>query len=133
MKPLTDSVKRFIDEARVCRIATAHAEGRPHVIPVCPVYDGDSTVYVDIGRKYATAKALRSNRRMAVLIDEYDEDWNRLKAVLLHCRVEDAEGEEQDRAWEMIREKFPQYKSVGWAPRWTLALRIEGWRQWGVT
>ena len=43
---------------------------------------------------------------------------------MLRCRVEEAGGEERDRAWAMIREKFPQYKPVGWEPRLTLALRI---------
>ncbi len=46
--------------------------GEPHVIPVCPVFDGDSTVYVDIGRRYTTAEALQDAARIAVLIDEYE-------------------------------------------------------------
>jgi uncharacterized protein YhbP (UPF0306 family) len=97
------------------------------------VFDGDSTVYVDIGRRYTTAEALQDAPRIAVLIDEYDDVWSRLKGVLLRCRVEEAVDEERDRAWAMIREKFPQYKPIGWEPRLTLALRIYEWRQWGVT
>jgi uncharacterized protein YhbP (UPF0306 family) len=108
-------------------------EGEPHAIPVCPVFDGDSTVYVDIGGRYATAKALREDPRIAVLIDDYDDNWALLKGVLLRCRAEEATDEERDRAWEMVREKFPQYSSVNWEPRLTLALRIYDWRQWGVT
>lgn len=107
--------------------------GEPHVIPVCPVFDGDSTVYVDLGGRYTIAEDLQENTRMAVLIDEYDEDWSRLKGVLLRCLAAAAGAEERDRAWGMIREKFPQYTSVGWEPRLTLALRIYDWRQWGVT
>ncbi len=133
MEPLPDAVKQFITEARVCRLARTLPNGEPHVIPVCPMFDGDSTVYVDIGSRYAIAEALRDDPRIAVLIDEYDEDWSRLKGVLLRCRAEEAKGEERDRAWTMIREKFPQYSSVGWKPRLTLALHIYDWRQWGVT
>ncbi len=133
MEPLPDPVKQFIAAARVCRIASVRPGGEPHVIPVCPVFDGDSTVYVDIGRRYTTAEALQDAPRIAVLIDEYDDVWSRLKGVLLRCRVEEAVGEERDRAWAMIREKFPQYKPIGWKPRLTLALRIYEWRQWGVT
>lgn len=33
----------------------------------------------------------------------------------------------------MIRERFPQYSSVGWEPRLTLPLRVYDWRQWGIT
>ncbi len=133
MEPLPEPVKQFIAAARVSRIASVRPDGEPHVIPVCPVFDGDSTVYVDIGRRYTTAEALQDAPRIAVLIDEYDDVWSRLKGVLLRCRVEEAVGEERDRAWAMIREKFPQYKPIGWEPRLTLALRIYEWRQWGVT
>jgi coenzyme F420-0:L-glutamate ligase / coenzyme F420-1:gamma-L-glutamate ligase len=133
MQPLPEPVKQFISEARVCRIATARPNGEPHVIPVCPVFDGEATVYVDIGRKYASAEGIRSSGKVAVLIDYYDDNWALLKGVLLRCDAEPADGEEQGRAWELIREKFPQYKSVGWEPRLTLALRIYDWRQWGIT
>lgn len=68
-----------------------------------------------------------------VLIDAYDDDWSKLKAVLLRCRTAPVEGAELERTWEMIREKFPQYKPIGWKPRMTLALRVYDWRQWGIT
>ena len=133
MEPLPEPVRQFVAAARVCRIASVRPDGEPHAIPVCPVFDGKSTVYVDIGHSYTTAEAFRANPRIAVLIDEYDDDWSRLKGVLLRCTMEEATGEEQDRAWAMIREKFPAHKPIGWEPRLTLALRIYDWRQWGVT
>ena len=132
MDPLTEAVKRFIDAARVCRIATVRPGGE-HVIPVCPVFGGDTTVYVDIGPKSAMAAGFRATGTVTVLIDEYDDDWSRLKAVLPRCRAEQATGDEQEQAWEMIRRKFPQYSTVDWHPRLTLALRIHEWRQWGIT
>ncbi|MCH7997926.1 MAG: pyridoxamine 5'-phosphate oxidase family protein [Chloroflexi bacterium] len=104
---MPEPVREFVAAARVCRIASVRPGGEPHVIPVCPVFDSESTVYVDIGSRYATAEALRENARIAVLIDEYDDDWSRLKGVLLRCTMEEAMGEERDRAWAMIREKFP--------------------------
>lgn len=133
MDALPEALARFIEAARVCRIATVRGGGEPHVIPVCPVFDGDSTLYVDIGRRSATAEGFRSSGRVTVLIDEYDEDWSELKAVLLRCRATEAAGEEREQAWEMIRAKFPQYKTVDWQPRLTLALHVQDWRQWGIT
>lgn len=132
MEPLPEAVKEFVAAAPVCRIATVRPDGEPNVIPVCPVFDGEATVYVDISATYATADALRHEPRIAVLIDEYYDDWSSLKAVLLRCRTEEISAEERERAWELIREKFPQYGSVGWEPRLTLALRIYDWREWGV-
>ena len=107
MDAIPDAVKEFIREARVCRIATELPSGEPHVIPVCPVYDGDATVYIDIGSKYTSAEGVRANERVAVLIDYYDDNWALLKGVLLRTRAEAIEGDERDRAWDLIREKFP--------------------------
>ena len=104
----------------------------PHVIPVCPVFDGESILYVDIGDRSASAEGVRGSGNVTALIDDYEDDWSRLKAVLLHCRAEIVQGDEKDRAWEMIREKFPQHSTVSWEPRLTLGLRIHDWRQWGV-
>ena len=131
-QPLPQAVKDFIAAARVCRIATVRRNGEPHVISVCPVFDGESTVYVDIGPDYVTAKNIEAERRVTVLIDEYSEDWNELKGVVLRCGAEPVSGAEQDAAWERIRLKFPQYKGIGWEPRLTLALRVHKWRQYGV-
>jgi nitroimidazol reductase NimA-like FMN-containing flavoprotein (pyridoxamine 5'-phosphate oxidase superfamily) len=132
MKRLPAAVKRYIDAAHVCRIATARPDGAPHVIPVCPVFDGDRTLYVDLGPDSVTARGLRANPRVAVLIDEYDDDWTRLRKVLLHCAARPVKGAERTAAWKRIRTKYPQYTTVNWRPRLTVALRIERWMQEGV-
>lgn len=131
-EPIPQAVKDFIAAAPVCRIATVRANGEPHVIPVCPVFDGERTVYVDLGERSVTAVALEDEPRIAVLIDEYDDDWAKLRKVLLHCTAERVSGAEQDAAWTGIRAKFPQYVSVDWKPRRTMALRIDRWMQEGV-
>lgn len=132
MESLPDEVGEFIGDAPVCRIATVKPDGEPHVIPVCPVFDGESTVYVDVGERSATAAGVSVNGLVTVLIDEYHDDWSKLKAVLLRCRARVVDGDEKERAWAMIREKFPQYSSVNWEPRLTLALEPHDWRQWGM-
>lgn len=132
MEPLPDAIKAFLAAARVCRIATVRADGQPHLIPVCPVYNGDQILYVDIGSRSASAEGVGGNGLVAVLVDEYDEDWSRLKGLLLRCRAQALEGEAVEAAWRQIREKYPQYGSVGWEPRLTLALSIQEWRQWGI-
>lgn len=131
-KPLPDAVRRFIDAAPVCRVATVRGDGAPHVIPVCPVFDGDETVYVDLGPDSMTARGLRATPRVAVLVDEYHDDWTRLRKVLLHCTARPVDDADQAAAWDRIRAKFPQYTTVNWQPRLTVALRIESWMQEGV-
>ena len=66
-----------------------------HTSSVCPAFDpGANTVYVDLTRHGASARAIRENPNVAVLIDEYHDDWSKLKAVILHCRAEPVQGEE---------------------------------------
>lgn len=132
MQPLTDDVRSFLEAMPVCRIATVRPGGEPHVIPVCPVFDGE-TVYVDVGERSATAEGVSENGLVTALFDEYYDDWSKLRAVLLRCRARPVEGDEKERAWRMIREKYPQYTTVDWNPRLTLALEPYDWRQWGVT
>jgi nitroimidazol reductase NimA-like FMN-containing flavoprotein (pyridoxamine 5'-phosphate oxidase superfamily) len=131
VKELPAAVREFIDAAHVCRIATVRADGEPHVIPVCPVFDRE-TVFVDLGPKSTSAKALEHDARIAVLIDEYDDDWTKLRKVILKCRAERVTGTEQERAWDLIRTKYPQYTTVDWKPRLTMALRIYDWIAEGV-
>jgi nitroimidazol reductase NimA-like FMN-containing flavoprotein (pyridoxamine 5'-phosphate oxidase superfamily) len=132
MEPLPDAVMQFVRDAPVCRIATARVSGKPHVIPVCPAFDGEATVYVDLTRHGVSARALRENPKAAVLIDEYHDDWSKLKAVILHCAAEEIEGTELESAWALFREKFPQGAAIGWTARLTMALRIHGWTEWGL-
>jgi nitroimidazol reductase NimA-like FMN-containing flavoprotein (pyridoxamine 5'-phosphate oxidase superfamily) len=132
VRPIPQSVNDFIAAARVCRIATVRPNGEPHVIPVCPVFDGDRTVFVDLGERSLTALALAGERRVTVLIDEYDDDWTKLRKVLLRCTAEPVTGAEQESVWVRIRTKFPEYASVDWKPRLTMALRINRWMQEGI-
>jgi len=133
MNAIPDEIKRYIAAAPVCRIATVRADGAPHVIPVCPVFDGDRTIYVDLGPRSVAARALSAEPRIAVLIDEYHDDWGKLQAVILRCRAEEVSGEELERVWAMLREKYPQGELIGWSARLTLALRIRDWSEWGIT
>jgi len=36
-----DPIQAKLKEARVARLATVDAEGRPHMVPVCFAYDGE--------------------------------------------------------------------------------------------
>jgi hypothetical protein len=84
-------------------------------------------VYVDLGPKSTSGRALDHERRVTVLIDDYFDDWSKLRKVILRCVAEPVTGAEQEAAWERIRAKFPQYKAIDWKPRLTVALRIREW------
>ena len=120
MLSLSPEDRAFLHQARVGRLATASAEGEPHVVPVCFVFDG-TYLYSAIDAKPKRVAApnlrrlrnLRENPRARLLVDRYDEDWARLRYVLLACRAEILEtGPDRDRALLLLREKYPQYRSM---------------------
>ena len=121
MPPLTESQARFLTEARVARLATADAGGRPHVIPVCFVFDGEN-IYIVLDRKPKSVELTRlrrvrnilANPQAALVVDQWDEDWQALRYVLASCRAEmlPGNGEEEARAVALLRRKYPQYRSM---------------------
>ena len=99
------------DDQRVARLATVDPAGRPHVVPICFVLDGD-TLYTVVDEKPKGTRRLQrlrnieANPQVEVLIDEYDEDWTRLWWVRLRgtARIVD-----DPRAMELLAAKYPQY------------------------
>lgn len=121
MPPLTELQTRFLADARVARLATADADGRPHVIPVCFVFTG-KTIYIVIDRKPKTAELTRlrrvrnilSNPHASLVVDHYEEDWQSLRYILVACRAELLTGSEDEaaRAVALLRQKYPQYQEM---------------------
>jgi PPOX class probable F420-dependent enzyme len=100
------------EDARVARLATVNPQGRPHVVPICFVIDGD-TLYTAVDEKPKRTRRLQrllnieANPRVEVLIDGYDEDWSKLWWVRLRgtARIGD-----DPRAVELLAAKYPQYR-----------------------
>jgi PPOX class probable F420-dependent enzyme len=101
----------------VARLATTDPDGRPHLVPIVFALDGD-TLYSAVDRKPKRSTTLRriENARarpeVTVLVDHYDDDWTRLWWIRLRgsARILDA-GEERAHALQLLREKYPQYRS----------------------
>ena len=113
--------------ARVARLATADAGGRPHVVPVVFAVDGDC-VYSVVDAKPKRTTALRrlanvaENPRVALLADHYEEDWGALwwvradgvgRVLEPGPGVEAEGGAEAARAVDLLRARYPQQRAVG--------------------
>jgi PPOX class probable F420-dependent enzyme len=101
----------------VARLATTDPDGRPHLVPIVFALDGD-TLYSAVDRKPKRSTTLRriENARarpeVTILVDHYDDDWTRLWWIRLRgsARILDT-GEERAHALQLLREKYPQYRS----------------------
>ena len=137
---LSGAQRRFVESMRVARLATADAEGVPHVLPVCfAVLDDNLYVTIDEKPKRAGIRGMKrlrnidENSSVAVVVDRYDDDWSRLAWVMLRGRAEilDA-GDEHDRAQAALRERYPQYRTMRLEPLPVIALRIGRVNAWGA-
>jgi PPOX class probable F420-dependent enzyme len=135
---LSENQRRFLDTSRVGRLATADRSGAPHVIPVCYAAAGDA-LYVTIDekpkRRDVPLKRVRNileNPQAAFVVDHYDEDWRCLGWVMLRGAAEILEsGPEHDRAQELLRARYPQYRAMNLAGLPVIALRIVRATSWG--
>ena len=117
---LPEGAQAFIRTSRVARMATVDATGSPHVVPICYAYDG-SRLYSAVDEKPKRVEPsairrltnIRANPRICLIIDEYDDDWSRLRFVMIHgiAGVEPS-GPEHRRAIDLLREKYFQYRSM---------------------
>jgi PPOX class probable F420-dependent enzyme len=139
-KQISRSVRKELKRARVARLATVDGVGHPHVVPVCFVYDG-LVFYTAVDHKPKQVKAERLTRvrnitatgRVALLVDQYFEAWDRLWYVLVRGRAQRVEDTaEQQRAIRMLQKKYWQY-AQGMLGKDALVIRIvpERVTSWG--
>ena len=107
----------FVRTHRVARLATADAVGAPYAVPICFGFDGER-IYtaIDLKPKRVGGRALKrvrnilGNPQVAVVIDDYSEDWSELAYVMIRGKADILEsGEERASAEALLREKYPQY------------------------
>nr|WP_079178452.1 TIGR03668 family PPOX class F420-dependent oxidoreductase [Streptomyces mangrovisoli] len=149
----SDEARERFTGARVARLATVDGEGRPHVVPLVLAAVGHDTLGPDalghhafvsaVDRKPKTSLQLRRLHNIAVqpavslLVDTYDEDWDRLWWVRADggARVVPADAddpalrEEYAAALAALADKYPQYREQ--PPQGpVIAIAVHRWTGW---
>ena len=136
---LSSDERQFLNAQRVGHLATADEQAIPHVVPICFVVS-DSTLYSSIDdkpkeksrRPLKRLRNIETNPTVSVVIDRYDEDWTLLGWILLWGRAEIlTAGSEHDRAQELLRHRYPQYRAMQISTYPVIAVRIERTASWG--
>jgi PPOX class probable F420-dependent enzyme len=135
---LSEHQARFLDSRRVGHLATADAQGAPHLVPVCFVVS-EGTLYITIDQKpkgdprgLKRLKNIIENPVAAFVADRYDEDWARLGWVMLRGPAQIlVDGAEHDRAQALLRLRYRQYRGMVLDDLPVIALRIERVTSWG--
>jgi PPOX class probable F420-dependent enzyme len=116
---ISGAVRKILKEARVARLATLDVKSGPHIVPVCFAYDG-KFLYTAIDQKpkrvtperLARLRNIQAAPRVALLIDEYDEDWTQLWYILIRGKARllpKSAHKEHTGAIRKLRAKYPQY------------------------
>lgn len=118
-------------QARVGRLATVTADGRPHVVPVCFALAG-GRIFTAVDAKPKSTRALRrlenvrATGRASLLVDHYEEDWSRLWWVRVDGAAEVVDATE---ALDALAAKYEQYRTAPPAGP-AIAIVPERWRSW---
>ena len=129
---------RFV-RSPVLRLATAGADGRPHVVPCTFAVDGSGRIVTGIDNKpkgSANLRRLRNigeNPRVSLLVDHYADDWGELWWVRADgtAAIEHA-GAEHAGHWDLLRARYAQYEGqVLGGP--VIAVTVEQWSGWAFS
>jgi PPOX class probable F420-dependent enzyme len=111
----------FLGERKVAHLATADEAGRPHVVPVVfatngkriflPLDDKPKRVPADNLRR---VRNLRARPEATLLLDRYDDDWTRLRYLLIHATAAfiNPGDPEHAQAIRLLRARYPQYATM---------------------
>ena len=137
---LSRKEKVFVRSARVAHLATADQNSRPHVIPICYVFDGKE-FYSPIDEKPKQASPLKlkrirniqANPHVAVVVDRYDENWQRLAYVLMIGKAKILlRGTRHKRAVRLLRKKYSQYRKMRLEQRPIICITPRRVKSWGA-
>jgi PPOX class probable F420-dependent enzyme len=131
--------RRRFEAARVARLATVSGEGRPHVVPITFALDGDLIVTA-VDHKPKRTPALKrlaniaENPRVAVLADEYSDDWDRLWWARADgvASIVDPEHGERERLARLLAARYAQYRERPPAGP-AIIVAVERWSGWSAS
>ena len=122
--------------ARVARLATVTPDGAPHLVPVTFALDGD-VVWWAVDAKPKRHRSLRrleniaTEPRLSLLVDHYEEDWDRLWWVRADGTASVADGEEMARGLVALAARYAAYRAV--APEGPVVrVEVGRWRWWSA-
>jgi PPOX class probable F420-dependent enzyme len=125
----------MFSESPVAMLATAGADGVPHVVPVVfAVHNG--VVYTAVDAKRKSTQRLRrlvnieANPRVSMLVDHYDDDWTQLWWVRADgVAAIHYSGDEMAAGYALLRAKYVQYQRIALDGP-VVTVEVQRWAAW---
>jgi PPOX class probable F420-dependent enzyme len=140
---LSDDARAFLDAHRIAHLATVDAERvAPHVVPLCYARVEDRLYFIvddkpkQPGRTLKRLRNIAGCARVALVVDDYDENWSRLAYLLLHCDAAVVTSElEFANTLEALRQRYPQYLGMAltFATHPMVRMQVRRWHFWRAT
>jgi PPOX class probable F420-dependent enzyme len=144
---LTDDQRALLERSRRAVLGTISPNGRPRLVPIAFAVVGaapELIVYsaldekpktVSDPRQLARVRDIRARPQVSVLVDEWHEDWTRLRWLRLDGSATVLEPDtsavnEHAAAVGALRERYPQYDGHRLEDRPVVRIRVErvtGW------
>ena len=112
--------RRRLGAARVAHLATVRPDGRPDLVPCCFAVAEDGRLFSAVDGKPKSTRHLqrlanmRARPDVTLLVDYYDEDWDRLWWVRIRgvARVLPDGDPAAALALGLLAAKYPQYRTL---------------------
>jgi PPOX class probable F420-dependent enzyme len=130
---LHPAVAAFLDRQRVAHLAIETDTG-PHLLAIrFALLDGALVTVAGDPEETPNLRAVYLHPDVAVLVDEYSEDWTRLAWVELrgHATVLDG-GDDHAEALALLRQRYPQYRLRPLTDRIVLRINPSEVHHWGL-
>ena len=132
---MTEALRSRAEAAPVARLATVDANGRPHLVPCCFVFDGE-VAYSVVDHKPKRSAALRRldnirvNPSVCLLVDHYEDDWSHLWWVRFDGQARLLlDGPEHEAAIALLCAKYSQYRATPPSGA-VMAIEVTAMRAW---
>lgn len=133
----------FIREHRVAHLATSGADQQPVVVPICYIFDGEN-IYSPLDEKPKSVEPaalkrvrnIKAQSQVALVIDDYSEDWTELAYVLITGSAQiispTEDSSDHSRAVQLLRLKYPQYRSMRIHERPMIKIKPASFKCWSA-
>ncbi len=128
---------RLLEDERSGVLGTIARSGLPQLVPVCfALVEGDIAIAIDEkpkrGGTLARVRNIERDARATLLVDHYEERWERLAWLRLEGDAAVFErGEEWREALDALRRRYPRYRAMALEGLPLIRLRptrVVGWR-----
>ena len=145
--PVLSTVERaFTETVRRAVLTTIAPDGRPRPVPICFVLDprrpvlytplDDKPKSTEDPKRLARVTDILADPRVVVLVDRWDEDWNRLAWVRILGQAAllqpDGDPAEHTDVVAALRARYRQYGSHDLEARPIIRIAIEHTTSWGA-